>query len=171
MLVEEKYEMPFPLSTRQGDMYLNLFNNIEVNNKLLFTVKSYDCDKSQFWIPPHIQKIGDDYLRKNADLIKKRRTVKIEADFLIGEIEFHNDETFTLTAYSHFNPKSTLSVPEVFEKMFGRTFVNGWYNNLNQYMGQTSKQGYKGTGYEKVIKNMKKNENLAGYNQLQKDFA
>ena len=45
MLVEEKYEMPFPLSTRQGDMYFQVCNNIEVNNKLLFTVKSYDCDK------------------------------------------------------------------------------------------------------------------------------
>ena len=139
MLVEEKYEMPFPLSTRQGDMYLNLFNNLEVNNKLLFAVKSYDCDKFQFWIPPHIQKIGNEYLKKNAEAIKKRRTVKIEADFLIGEIEFHNNDTFTLTAYSHFNPKSTLKVPEVFEKMFGRTFVNGWYNNLNAYMGLSSK--------------------------------
>ena len=71
------------------------------------------------------------------------------AEFLIGEIEFKNDNTLTLTAYSHFNPQSTLSVPEVFEKMFGRTFVNGWYNNLNSYMGHSSKLGFKGTGYEK----------------------
>ena len=43
MLVEEKYDLPFPLSTRQGDMYFQFFNNIEVNNKCVFVVRSYDC--------------------------------------------------------------------------------------------------------------------------------
>jgi hypothetical protein len=42
-LVEEKYDLPFPLSTRQGDMYFQFFNNIEVNGKAVFVVKSYDC--------------------------------------------------------------------------------------------------------------------------------
>lgn len=79
--------------------------------------------------------------------------MKIEADFLVGEIRFVDHETLSITAYSHFNPKASLSIPEVFEKMFGRTFVNGWHMNLSGIMGVKSKGGFKGSSYEDVIKN------------------
>ena len=134
-------------------MYYQFFNNIEVDNKCVFIVKSYDCPAQNFWLPPHIQKIGDDYLHNNRKAIQKRRTVKIEAEFLVGEIIFTNEDTLTLTAYSHFNPNASLSPPEVFEKMFGRTFVNGWHLNLAGIMGVKSKAGFKGSAYENVIKN------------------
>jgi len=69
----------------------------------------------------------------------------------------------TLTAYSHFNPNASLSIPEVFEKMFGRTFVNGWHVNLAGIMGVSSKAGFKGSAYESVVKNFSKNTNKAAY--------
>ena len=105
-------------------------------------------------------------MEMNKHTIKKRRTVKIEADFLIGEITFIDHETLTLTAYSHFNPNASVSIPEVFEKMFGRTFVNGWHLNLSSIMGLKSKGGFKGSAYEPIVKNFESNKNKAAYLQI-----
>jgi len=84
----------------------------------------------------------------------------------VGEITFTDPDNLTLTAYSHFNPNASLSIPEVFEKMFGRTFVNGWYINLAGIMGVKSKAGFKGSEYESVIKNFSENPNKAAYLQI-----
>ena len=62
MLIESIIDMPFPLSNRQSEMIFYIFNNIEVNKKLTYMIRTYDHD---FWIPRHVKKIGDKYLKDN----------------------------------------------------------------------------------------------------------
>jgi hypothetical protein len=63
MLINSIIDMPFPLFNRELEMVFYVFNNIEVNKKLTYMIRTYDHD---FWIPKHVQKIGNKYLKDNA---------------------------------------------------------------------------------------------------------
>ena len=74
-------------------------------------IRTYDHN---FWIPKHIQKVGDQYLKDNAKEIKKRKSVPVNSDYLMGEIEFHDENNLTLTEYTHLNPNSPVGLPKMF---------------------------------------------------------
>ena len=166
MLTESIIDMPFSLSNRQSEMIFYIFNNIEVNNKLCYMIRTYDHD---FWIPRHVQKIGDQYLKENAKAIKKRRTVKVNSEILMGEIEFHDENNFTLTECTHLNPNSPVSLPGFFEKTFISQYTSAKYDVIYNIMGEKfSKKGLKGTVWENSEKSSDKYKEL--FREVQKDL-
>lgn len=50
--------------------------------------------------------------------INKRKTVKVNSDILMGVIEFHDENNFTLIECTKLNPNSFTSLPVYFEKTF-----------------------------------------------------
>lgn len=133
-LVNEIYAFPFPLSQRHGDMFFQIFNNIEEDGTIQFQIRSYDStDKPEgknFWLPKHIQKEGDLYLREQKKG-KKRSLVKIDADILVGQFKLEDDSTVTLRAASHFCPRFNLTIPQPFQEYFGRSFSVGWADRMS----------------------------------------
>ena len=55
------------MATRGGDMYAQVYNNLESNGKITFYSRSYDSTEGEyaknFWLPDHVQKITNDYLK------------------------------------------------------------------------------------------------------------
>ena len=139
-LVDEKYEMPFPLSERRSDLYLQIFNTIEENGKLLFMLRSYDSNDKHgkhFWLPSHIQQEGDSYL-KMTRMHQTKQYVKLDIDLLVAEIELHDDQRITFKGYSHFCPRVSIGLPESFERYFGRNIFLSMYKRLQEELGENS---------------------------------
>ena len=51
---EEIFDFPFPLSKRRNDVYVQIFNNVEVNNKISFQLRTFNQNSHEFWLPSHI---------------------------------------------------------------------------------------------------------------------
>ena len=164
--------MPFPLSKRQTNMFVQCFNTLDENNKLTYVLTSIDTPEPRPFIPAHVTKHAQDFLIKNQEKISKRKTVRLDILMICGEFHFHDENTFTLTEYSNLDPNISINMPKTFEKLFIQSFVNGKFEILRSLMGKNySKKGFTGTPYENFIKNFKSNPEKKLFENVQKDMA
>jgi hypothetical protein len=155
--------MPFPLSIRQSNVFVQAFNNLEVDGTMTYVLSSIDTKSGEDRkVPQHIKERAAQYLKEKGETDNKK-TVSMDIKLLCGEFKFIDKNTFTLAEYSSINVNS-FSLPKTFNKMFIKSFVNGKFTTMNQLFGaNVSKKGYKGSEYEKVILNIKNNKEYQLY--------
>ena len=71
-LVEETYDLPFPLSERVADAYYQIFNNLEVDGTLRFVARSFEKGRAMYKLPHHAHEAGQAYLSASSDYLAKR---------------------------------------------------------------------------------------------------
>ena len=99
-------------------MYWQIFNNIEVNGTLTWMIRTYDSKKHKFWLPQHVQNMGNDFLHKNKSKVKKEKTVKVDSDILMGNFKIVDPNTIKITDYTCLDPNPPFSLPNVFVNLF-----------------------------------------------------
>lgn len=186
-LVEETYDLPFPLSRRKGRMYLQLYNNIGVDGTFQVVVRSYDQEKP-YWLPDYVQQEGDK-LRK--EIPDDKSSVQLDVNLFIITVKLLDQERCQLIGISNFSPKVNFPIPLKFQHFFGQSFATGWFDSVKRMIGDPvdykpkgfsltgslfggasqskSTLGYNGTPYEQVIKNIDKNPKKETYDVLSED--
>ena len=128
--LDAQCDMPFPLSVRQSSVYVQAFNNLEVNGTLTYILTSIDTGSGEDRkVPQHIREIATQFLKENGNQNKNKKTVNMDIKLLCGEFKFHDKSTFTLSEYSSINVNS-FSLPKTFNKMFIKSFVLGKFNTM-----------------------------------------
>lgn len=94
----------------------------------------------------------------------------------MGEFVVENESIVSIKVYLHFCPRMSLSIPNTFQKLVGRVFFTGFYDNLEKNLGNYDRKnkrlrkGFKGTKLGKVVSNIKNNHNVAAYREMEKDM-
>ena len=101
--------------------------------------------------------------------------VKLDSDFSIMECEIKGDSMVKYNFYTYQYPRSNLPIPNLFRRQLGKYYVTHQYINIVKVFGRFDhknrpSKGFKGTPYEKFIKNIDKSENLAAYKEFEKDM-
>ena len=144
MLVSGIIELPFPLASRQANMYLQIFNNIEVDGTFMIMLRTYNSKKHKFWLPTHAQNECDRYAKNHKNELKKEKTVKIDTDMIIGHFKILNPQRLHITDFISLDPKPPVSLPN----LVINTFCIQFAGQKRKSMMKLSTQGYQNSPYE-----------------------
>ena len=112
---------------------------------------------AKYKLPKWIQGISEEVMKSYKK--PKKELAFMWSEMIAGKIQILGPNELHYFGYSHYFLNPSIPIPASFKPYFGRTYVLGMMNNIRDLVGtknsrgKRNKIGYKGTPYEKVIKN------------------